>query len=170
MHGRNLEVRRGEEGLAPEVRKVAEEKAVFFGHPAPDAVALEKIDVGLAPVERGGRGAASARAVDAVRRPEDRGHVEVGQGLVAEGAAGLAALEDLRERHVEATGLGERAEYDVRVVGAEAALELLLHVLDLCAQARDLSVEVLADLGYVLLEFATDFVGEAGDLPAQVLK
>ncbi|MFR6358886.1 MAG: hypothetical protein ACLUNV_04265 [Sutterella wadsworthensis] len=89
--------------------------------------------------------------VDAVRRPEDRGHVEVGQGLVAEGAAGLAALEDLRERHVEATGLGERAEYDVRVVGAEAALELLLHVLDLCAQARDLSIEVLADLGYVLL-------------------
>jgi len=58
----------------------------------------------------------------------------------------------------------------VRVVGAEAALELLLHVLDLCAQARDLSIEVLADLGYVLLEFATDFVGEAGDLPAQVLK
>lgn len=119
-------------------------------------------------------------AVGVVRRPlerlmpsaahEDRGHVEVGQGLVAEGAAGLAALEDLRERHVEATGLGERAEYDVRVVGAEAALELLLHVLDLCAQARDLSVEVLADLGYVLLEFATDFVGEAGDLPAQVLK
>ena len=104
------------------------------------------------------------------RQPEDRGHVEVGEGLVAEGAAGLAALEDLRERHVEATGLGERAEYDVRVVGAEAALELLLHVLDLGAQARDLSVEVLADLGYVFLEFATDFVGEAGDLPAQVLK
>ena len=49
-------------------------------------------------------------------------------------------------------------------------LELLLHVLDLCAQARDLPIEVLADLGYVLLEFATDFVGEAGDLPAQVLK